>query len=352
MIALCLALLFTGCPPLAADAGSSETGTSVQEASRLLKNEDYERAIRICKQTVEPRSRDEETQCLLILAVAYNRIGEPRKAIDAARQAADSTADPRLVRVAARELGSAHFSKATELKKLGNVEGASKHLKSAEAAFRKALDVNKESDHVTMIDLATTLFERIQVDWVALGEESDWQQADVELRELALTYLELNPSGPFAGWAREVGCVAPPIAASSSSSEDTAPPVPKGSGSDAAQSTETRESQVSARHIADEVLKPERIFAPQPEYSLLARKARIQGQVVVEAIIDKQGNAINLRVLKGLPLCLTQQAVKAVREWRFQPATLHGEPVDVYYNLKVNYRLRSSASATGGRRIQ
>lgn len=93
-------------------------------------------------------------------------------------------------------------------------------------------------------------------------------------------------------------------------------------------------------HVGGDVTKPEKVSAPQPQYTEIARKARIQGVVIVQAIIDKQGAVTNVKVLKGLPMGLSEQAVEAIKKWKFKPATLNGKPVDVYYNLTVNFRLQ------------
>ncbi|XP_020900709.1 uncharacterized protein LOC110239335 [Exaiptasia diaphana] len=93
-------------------------------------------------------------------------------------------------------------------------------------------------------------------------------------------------------------------------------------------------------HVGGDVQKPEKVSAPQPQYTEIARKARIQGVVIVQAIIDKAGNVTNVKVLKGLPMGLSEQAVEAIKKWKFKPATLNGKPVDVYYNLTVNFRLQ------------
>ncbi|MEM9554942.1 MAG: TonB family protein [Acidobacteriota bacterium] len=93
-------------------------------------------------------------------------------------------------------------------------------------------------------------------------------------------------------------------------------------------------------HVGGDVTKPEKLAAPQPQYTEIARKARIQGVVIVQAIIDKQGNVTNVKVLKGLPMGLSEEAVKAIKKWQFSPATLNGKPVDVYYNLTVNFQLQ------------
>ena len=93
-------------------------------------------------------------------------------------------------------------------------------------------------------------------------------------------------------------------------------------------------------HVGGDVQKPEKIKAPQPQYTEIARKARIQGVVIVQAIINKEGEVTNVKVLKGLAMGLSEEAVKAIKTWKFSPATLNGKPVDVYYNLTVNFRLQ------------
>lgn len=92
--------------------------------------------------------------------------------------------------------------------------------------------------------------------------------------------------------------------------------------------------------VGGDVKAPERIVAPQPQYTEIARKARIQGVVIVQAIIDKEGNVTNVKVLKGLPMGLEEAAVNAIKQWKFRPATLNGKPVVVYYNLTVNFKLQ------------
>lgn len=93
--------------------------------------------------------------------------------------------------------------------------------------------------------------------------------------------------------------------------------------------------------VGGEVSKPVKISAPQPSYTELARRTRIQGAVVVQAVIDKQGDVTDVKVLKGLSMGLTEEAINAIRQWKFKPATLRGKPVDVYYNLTINFRLSS-----------
>jgi TonB family protein len=92
--------------------------------------------------------------------------------------------------------------------------------------------------------------------------------------------------------------------------------------------------------MGGDVTRPEKVSGPGAEYTRDARRARIQGVVILEVIIDENGNVTNVKVLKPLPMGLDHQAVEAVERWKFRPATLHGRPVAVYYNLTVNFRLQ------------
>jgi protein TonB len=70
-----------------------------------------------------------------------------------------------------------------------------------------------------------------------------------------------------------------------------------------------------------------------------ARAARQQGVVILETIIDVDGNVTTVRVLRGYPL-LDESAVEAVRQWRFTPALLNGQPIPVVMTVTVNFALR------------
>jgi periplasmic protein TonB len=76
----------------------------------------------------------------------------------------------------------------------------------------------------------------------------------------------------------------------------------------------------------------------QPLYPPLARQARIQGQVVIRAVISRNGMIENLQVLSGHPM-LVQAAIDAVKQWRYRPYFLNGEPVEVETQVTVNFLL-------------
>jgi len=75
-----------------------------------------------------------------------------------------------------------------------------------------------------------------------------------------------------------------------------------------------------------------------PQYPPLARQARIQGTVVLQAVIGKDGSIQNLHVVSGHPM-LTNSALEAVKEWRYKPYYLNGEPVEVETTINVNFTL-------------
>jgi periplasmic protein TonB len=75
-----------------------------------------------------------------------------------------------------------------------------------------------------------------------------------------------------------------------------------------------------------------------PQYPAIARAARIQGTIVLQATIAKDGTIQNLRVINGPPM-LQQAAIDAVRSWRYKPYLLNGEPVEVETTINVVFNL-------------
>ena len=94
-----------------------------------------------------------------------------------------------------------------------------------------------------------------------------------------------------------------------------------------------------ARRTGGSVTRPQIISQARPEYTIEARKQRLQGTVIVEALIDRDGCIQQARVLKGLPMGLDQAALDAVKQWVFLPARLDGKPVAVFYVLITGFQL-------------
>ncbi len=114
---------------------------------------------------------------------------------------------------------------------------------------------------------------------------------------------------------------------------------PFGMGSDSGSGAHGDRSGDAPLAVGGPISRPQVIRRVQPLYTERARKVRLQGAVVLQATIDEQGNVIDVVLIKPLRLGLDEEAVKAVRQWKFTPGTLHGVPVKVYFNLTVNFEV-------------
>jgi TonB family protein len=87
------------------------------------------------------------------------------------------------------------------------------------------------------------------------------------------------------------------------------------------------------------VTAPRPLKTPDPHYSKQAKEAKLQGKVVLWVVIGPDGLPHNIRVQRSIGYGLDEEAVNAVRKWRFQPATREGKPVAAQINIEVNFRL-------------
>jgi len=76
-----------------------------------------------------------------------------------------------------------------------------------------------------------------------------------------------------------------------------------------------------------------------PVYPPVAKQARIQGSVILQALISKEGSIKDLKVISG-PRELVDAAIGAVQQWRYRPYVINGEPVEVETIVTVNFQLR------------
>lgn len=83
---------------------------------------------------------------------------------------------------------------------------------------------------------------------------------------------------------------------------------------------------------------PKAISAPDPQYMEFARLYKLQGTTVLELTVSTVGNPVDILITRPLGFGLDDQAVAAVRSWKFPPATLKGQPVPVRVNVEVNFR--------------
>jgi periplasmic protein TonB len=90
--------------------------------------------------------------------------------------------------------------------------------------------------------------------------------------------------------------------------------------------------------ISQGVTRGQLISKIEPKYPLLAREARVQGDVILRAIISRSGEIENLQLLSGHPM-LVPSALDAVKQWRYRPFLLNGEPVEVETTITVTFAL-------------
>lgn len=100
--------------------------------------------------------------------------------------------------------------------------------------------------------------------------------------------------------------------------------------------------------VGGDVTAPVVIQRIDPVYPPEAKEKGIAGIVITEVMVDREGNVVDVRVLKPLPYGLDQAAVDAVRQWKFRPGTRNGQPVGVFFNLTVKFEPDGSAESVWG----
>jgi protein TonB len=107
---------------------------------------------------------------------------------------------------------------------------------------------------------------------------------------------------------------------------------------------------VSARAQTDTVAKPKKLRISSgvaaglkmhdvaPKYPKEAREKGIQGDVLLQAMIDTKGNIASLQAVQGDPI-LVEASIEAVKQWRYKPYVLNGEPVEVETTIKIQFHL-------------
>lgn len=126
------------------------------------------------------------------------------------------------------------------------------------------------------------------------------------------------PIGRPGGWPAglgEAGGIAPPIAAP--------PPQP---------------NPPAPVRVAQLPQPPHKIVDVRPVYPELARTARVDGTVIIEAVLDTTGSVTQARVVRSVPL-LDQAALDAVRQWRYSPSMYGGRPVSVLMTITIRFTL-------------
>ncbi len=90
----------------------------------------------------------------------------------------------------------------------------------------------------------------------------------------------------------------------------------------------------------DSVAPPKCLYSPLPQYTQEARDAKVEGILLMQAIIRKNGQVSDIKILRSIGYGLDQSAIETVsKEWKFEPGKLDGQPVNVQANIEVSFRL-------------
>ena len=297
-----------------------------------LREGDYKEAIRALSKAFE-LSDNRSTRALLGIGTAHLRLSKSDRAREFGERILE-LGETEVEQAAAENLiGSALLRKAldtqSEIKRLETLAEAESHL-------RASLDSWSGEMSIAWFNLSVALQEQDR-----LAEARDAQQEYVnrtpksrpaKVRLCRLQYLAQSTSeNPPRSTTNQVD---QPVA------EQQAPVT----GSSAPEESESRENPAQTPLKVGRVILPPvppvKMSTPSPQYTAAAREKKVEGVVIIEAIIGKTGSVTHVKVLKGLPLGLNKAAAIAVCEWQFEPATLNGEPVAVIYNLTVNFRLQ------------
>lgn len=191
------------------------------------------------------------------------------------------------------------------------------------------------------------LLTRTQVSDIFLGKTGAWDHGtDIDLvvpdhrSELSCTFAEEIHDRSIESvqryWARQVtaGRLQPPD--QKASEAEVVAGVARSVGAVGYVSTSADVSSVKVLGIVSEPLL---VADSMPEYTEPARRARIQGMVLLEVDVDAEGRVAEVTPIKSLPHGLTEQAVRAVKRFRYQPAEHHGQPVPARVEVAIRFRL-------------
>jgi TonB family protein len=256
----------------------------LEQGEQLLSQGQYRRAVA----AFEEAGRLSDTgcaECFLGLSRTYVAWGKAGKAIETARQALQLTPPKPLLARGNHQLAIALLAQPNR--------GADASTE-AEAAFRKALEIAPADWNVDRFNLAGLLFQTRRVD---------------EAIALAREYLKNAPTGSAATDARMLICLARKGAAAPAAPADPAP------------------------EPGAEIEPPRPLYRQPPS----ASRQKLQGSVLVQVSIDRDGCAVNPTVSGGMGNELDGAAVDAVRHWVFQPAMAQGKAVPSDSIVSVNF---------------
>ena len=121
----------------------------------------------------------------------------------------------------------------------------------------------------------------------------------------------------------------------------SAAPCVAASGAAAQSKTPSKSSAIDqAVAITDEITPPRLSEVASPDYTAEAKKKKIEGVVKLMIVVDKKGDVVDAKVVKSLGYGLDENAIIAVKEWKYKPAEKDGVPVAVKMEVTVDFYLR------------
>ncbi|MGA2261953.1 MAG: TonB family protein [Acidobacteriota bacterium] len=141
----------------------------------------------------------------------------------------------------------------------------------------------------------------------------------------------------------------PPVPAPTTASTPAPAPKPASTSVPAANPAPKAQQQEPIR-VGGNVQAPKLIYRVEPVYPELAIRAQVEQVVVLEVLVDEQGNVANVRVVRGHPL-LDQAAIDAVKQWRYSPTLLNGQAVRILANVEVPFGSATTSAAVSQRGV-
>lgn len=277
---------------------------ALAEAERLLESREYPAAVDAFNRANE-LAGGPCGDCMLGLSRAYVGWGHNESAVEVMRQATRVLSDPLDLARAFNQLGVLLTALRPQV---------DKDLAEAEEAFAQAIRIGGAGERAAArANLAVARFKRARYSEAAEAARQAMREGNLaaaKLARVALCSARRAGSLPAAG---ETAAASPANAAG--------PDLP--------------------HRVEGEVSKPVKIYSPSPRYSAEARRAKLEGRVIVEAVIDEEGCVIRENLLERLDPGLDRAALDAVRQWVFEPALLALKPVKVYYTLTINFQVES-----------
>lgn len=315
----------------AVDAGTVKT---VEEYVVLARMQEQRGALAEAEATLLSARRvaNPETKALPPLAGFYQRTGRFDKAIAIVEEIA--AADPTNPKVH-QMVASYYWDKAFKDQKL-SANQKTEYIQAGIAATDRALSYDPDyTDALTYKNIFLRLLANMETDKTRQAQLI--AEADA-LRNRALELTEAQkaaggvsggvsggvPGGVQGGVSGRVRSDMPP--------PPPPPPPPPGEGSP------LEVDGIAPVRVGGNVRPPAKITDVRPVYPPEAKGARVQGVVILEVVIDTEGNVRSTRVLRSIPI-LDAAAITAVEQWKFEPTLLNGAAVPVIMTVTVNFTL-------------